>query len=508
MNRKVKGIKVFIDVCYVIALGIIAAPLLWISQYNVPSADDWSYGSVSYKTIQQGGSFLKLLLAIVNNVINFYSKWEGRFINSFLAALQPGIWGEHCYGIVGWMMIVGLVLGEMILIRMFFCGVQKENANWIPVIVPSLIMQILYTPNTVESFYWYTGAVNYTFIFSLSMIFFALFWGIGRGYFKDKKRIIAGICASVLAIMIGGDNYSTSLSTVVAVLAFYLWVLFFSEKEREKGRYNWNKLKDVWEKTWYLTILVVGSLAVCLLSPGNQARLNGNFGGEVSHSAIWAISHSLIRTFTNIYSWMNARVIIMLLLTVPFIWKRVKTAKIKFYAPGMFTIISFGVYASQITANLYVDGTTGGGRAAAILYYFFHVWLLVNEFWWIGWLVQKAGERIQKAEQLIDKYLIVYCAVCGVALVGLILTRDKMELSSYRAYRDCRQGWAKQYASEWDERFDILHDSNISEVVFKPLTVYPETILYTDLQDENGYLWVNSACANYYGKKSVSVNEN
>lgn len=40
--------------------------------------------------------------------------------------------------------------------------------------------------------------------------------------------------------------------------------------------------------------------------------------------------------------------------------------------------------------------------------------------------------------------------------------------------------------------------------VFRPLN-YVELLMYTDLQPENGYVWVNTACAEYYGKESVTV---
>ena len=32
-----------------------------------------------------------------------------------------------------------------------------------------------------------------------------------------------------------------------------------------------------------------------------------------------------------------------------------------------------------------------------------------------------------------------------------------------------------------------------------------ELLMYTDLQPEDGYVWVNGACAEYYGKESVTV---
>ncbi|MFQ8913277.1 MAG: hypothetical protein ACLR79_12520 [Waltera sp.] len=50
----------------------------------------------------------------------------------------------------------------------------------------------------------------------------------------------------------------------------------------------------------------------------------------------------------------------------------------------------------------------------------------------------------------------------------------------------------------------MLKDDSVKNPVFRPLN-YVELLMYTDLQPENGYAWVNTACAEYYGKESVTV---
>lgn len=55
-----------------------------------------------------------------------------------------------------------------------------------------------------------------------------------------------------------------------------------------------------------------------------------------------------------------------------------------------------------------------------------------------------------------------------------------------------------------EERLKVLKDDSVKNPVFTPLN-YVEQLMYTDLQPENGYVWVNSACAEYYGKESVTV---
>lgn len=501
---KEKGKLIFINLCMVLAVAAVVFPLLLVAKYNYPSSDDWSYGREAYWAIQDGAGLGTVLRISLRTAAERYVAWEGRFAATFFAVLQPGIWGERYYGVVAWLMLGGLIFGECILggSLLNFCSAGKNRLLWLPVILPSLIMQILYTPNIVESFYWYTGAVNYTFVCGLSMILLALFVGLGLGGWRKPKTVAAAVAACALAVAVGGDNFATSLSTFLAML---ILSLLFLRKNR-KALY----------RTWYLTLITGACLGMCILAPGNTQRLEGNFGGSATGNALGAVITSLVRTFTNIYSWTNIKIVLMIVLILPFVWLAVRNLSYGFRFPGLFTLLSFGVYASQITATVYVDGTTGGGRMAAILYYSYHVWLIANTCYWTGWLQrmrQKGALRLPeglekaagKAALWVRRFLIPYCAVAGGILALVIYTGDLKQLSSYKAYRDWRQGWAQQYAKEWEERLEVLRDESVTQVEFAPLSVYPETILYTDLQGEEGYTWVNKACARYYGKEYIRI---
>lgn len=498
-NRKLA----VINICFCAALLLVLMPLLMVSRYNYPSADDWSYGREAYEAIRSGGGLGVVLKISLETAARNYMNWEGRFMNAFFASLQPGIWGEQCYCMVAWLMLGSLVLGEMY----FFYSLSsaksgKNRLLWLPIAAATLTMQILYTPSVVESFYWYTGAVNYTFVFGLSLVLTALFVKLGTGEWRGWKYGIAALTACVLAVVVGGDNFSTSLSTLLLMLVLSL--LWLGQNRRAFWR------------TWYIMLFTGASLGICLMAPGNAKRLEGNFGGSTTGNALGAVITSLTRTFTNIYSWTNIKIVLMLVLILPFVWLAVRNLSYEFRFPGLFTLLSFGIYASQITATVYVDGTTGGGRVAAILYYAYHIWLVGNVCYWTGWLQRmrqkgvirlpkRLEKPVRKTAAAVRRFLIPYCAVAGGILVLLIYTADLKQLSSYKAYRDWRQGWAQQYAREWEERLEILHDESITEVEFAPLSVYPETILYTDLQDEEGYTWVNKACASYYGKKRIKI---
>lgn len=497
-----------INIVYILALAVVLCPLLLVAKYNFPSADDWSYGAKAYAALAEGGGLWDVLKCSFEVMAHNYLNWEGRFSNSFLASLQPGIWGEQYYCVVPWIMLGGLIGGEMILVhtllRLKVSNQAEAGENhmrkwlWIPVIVPFLLMQLLYTPSTVESFYWYTGAVNYTFMFALSMALFALFLTLAKAESKGILLAVQVVIASLLSVIIGGDNFATSLSAALA-MAIVAVILWFYHR------------KGFW-RIWYLPVLMGGSLLSCIFAPGNMSRLTANYDGTTTGKAWDAIWVSLVRSCTNIYSWTNVKVILVLLLVAPFVWMAVKDMDFGFKWPGLFTLFSFGVYASQITATVYVDGTTGGGRMAAILYYSYHVWLVLNLGYWMGWVYRNGTGRsgafinaLQGIGRRMRKWLLPYCAIVGVILSVAVYTADLKEISIYKTYRDWKQGWAKQYAAEWEERLVILKDPSVTEVVFEPLSVFPESYMYTDLQDEKGYTWVNRDCAAYYGKESIIV---
>lgn len=491
---------IMIQIVYILALAVVVIPLLMIAKYNYPTADDWSYGSITYHVIKEGGNFADMAGAVAGAVRENYFNWEGRYSNVLFALLQPGIWGENNYGITAWIMLGGLIVSEIVLVYFCLAGRKKQN-KWLclPIVIPVLIMQILYVPYPVETFYWYTGSMNYTFMYALSLILIVLFLKASTEVSKGKYILTAAV-AFVLAIIIGGNNFATSLSCFLTLCVLSLLFMLLNRKALLK--------------TWFITLAMGTGLMVSVLAPANARRLSANFGGE-TRNAVWAIFMSLVRSFTNIYSWTNIKVILMIILIMPFIWKAVKNLEYRFRFPGLFTLISFGLYASQCTATIYVDGTTGGCRMADILFYSYYIWLVGNVYYWAGWLQRRIWKEnlignkgkifINRVKSMIQKYILSYCLIVGILLMCVIYFSDCRTLTSYKAYRNWKQGWAQQYAQEWEERLKVLRDENVRQVVVKPLTVCPEMLFYTDLQEADGYYWVNDACALYYDKECVDL---
>lgn len=496
MKNHEKNNLIIINAVCILTLLATVSPLLMIARYNYPSADDWSFGAAGYNALKNGEGMLGVLRCSLETVRSNYLQWEGRFSSTFLASLQPGIWGEKHYRIVTWLMIGSIILSETILCANIF-GRHFGNTDKrliVPIIAPPLILQILYCPYPQESFYWYTGSVNYTFVYGLSLILLTLFLRMGTaGTLQKWKYGLSAVAACILAVLVGGNNFATSLSCFLTLFLLSALFLWFDKK--------------AFRRTWFLTVTLGISLLLCISAPGSANRVNANFNGKTGN-AVEAIIMSLVRSFTNIYSWTNLKVVLMILFIIPFVWKAVKNMNFSFRFPGLFTLVTFGLYASQITATMYVDGTTGGGRMGAILFYSYYMWIVGNVCCWLGWLSRKQY-KIQNAleiiRQKIEKYILLYCAVIGAVLFGILYMADLHTLTSYKAYRNWKQGFAQQYAADWEARLEVLHDDSIKEIEFNPLSMCPELLVYTDLQDEEGDIWVNYACAEYYGKTYIRI---
>lgn len=482
---------ILINIVCVLALIIILWPLLMIAKYDYPSADDWSFGKYMYQAMQAGKGFAGIFQAIYQTLAQ--NVWEARFSILILSALQPAAFGEHFYRITPYLMIGSILLSQLLLLRECIVGQTKENRLLVlPIVIPAAILQILYCPYPEESFYWYNGSVNYTFVYSLSLILMTLYLEIAVREIGKGKRIVFTILACLLAVLVGGNNFATSVSTMCLLMCLQMLFLIYR--------------KDAFRRTWIITLLETLSVLKCITSPLTVTRLNGNFGGSTANSPIMAILLSFERTFLNIISWTNLKVLLLLLFMVPFFWKAVRKMNYNFRFPGLFTVLSFGVYSSQATATIYVDGTMGGGRQGAILWYFYVLWMVANVMYWCGWIAKSIvkTERAEKADILFQKYLLRYCTVTGAFLAVAVLFGNVDSTVSYRAYRMWRNGWAQAYGAGWEERIKVLKDDSVKNPEFTPLN-HVELIMYTDLQPENGYVWVNTACAEYYGKESVKV---
>ena len=109
MNKRISYKMILI--LLIITLCLLLFPILLIGKYNVPTADDYSFGKGTHDVILNEGSLISVLEAFWNQMIKSYYKSQGTFSAVFLFSLQPAIWGEDYYALVPFIMLASLLAG-------------------------------------------------------------------------------------------------------------------------------------------------------------------------------------------------------------------------------------------------------------------------------------------------------------------------------------------------------------------------------------------------------------
>ena len=70
-------------------------PLLYLARYDVPSADDYIYGTAAHLTLVHGGSLNDAIAAALEHTAVIYHTWQGSYSAVFLMCLQPAVFSER-----------------------------------------------------------------------------------------------------------------------------------------------------------------------------------------------------------------------------------------------------------------------------------------------------------------------------------------------------------------------------------------------------------------------------
>lgn len=473
---------------------LLLIPIILISRYNHPSVDDYNYSIGTYHIVKNGGNIFDIIKGAIINVYDFRRVWHGAYTAVFIMSLQPAIFGEGYYFFSSIILLSVFIFSTFYFTKTLLVDVLKQDKNkWIVLSILLLILQIQFLPSAVQGFFWWNGAINYTFFYSLSLILF----GMIIKYINGKDNYLHIFLFSLLSFLIGGGNYSTPLATMIVVVLMAL--------------YSYLKNKD---KKWafiLISSLLIGiGLLISIKCPGTlvrQAQENSEGLGVIN-----SIMTSLKLMMVNIKIWTRPYMILLFILSIYAFYPIVKKVNIKLKYPLIFTLLTFGIAASHFAAPLYALGYTGDGRLVNLPYFYYCIIIFLNIFYYMVYIKNVLIDKCNQEKVKFDKFLSIiesvfskyrYYLYIGFIILFIISLKPYLSNStSYNSYEQLKNGDAKAYSVELNDRIKLYLDKNIKDVEVPDLTVKPSMLFFSDITDNPEY-WSNVSLKNYYDKNSI-----
>lgn len=484
-------------VCVLVAILI---PLLGVAHYNFKSVDDFSFAQNAELVWESTHSVFKVIAAQISYTWQCYLTWQGTFFSEWLTTSLMGIFSKNAYYMATYLSLGGFVLAEMILLMTVFCkvlGADRYRAGIVSISCVS--MQVLLTPIPCEAFFWFCSAMVYTFIHALALLLCTLLIMLYQECGKKRiKKVLLLTGTLFLTVAVAGSNYITGLTML---LCYVMFAAGFWWKKHPR-----RKLITVY------AILYLAAFLINILAPGNQARQNAS--GVESLSAFHSILLSLKEAATYVATWTIFPCVVLGIMLIPIFLSMVRKKAYRYPLPVLVSLLSFGVFAAQFTPTIYALGIIGAGRVQNL--YRFNLFLLLygNELYWTGWCWRKwkeagwrkADSEQESSEQNGRSLLLPGWLAGGLILIFGLHIWGGSTLTSVSAYHSLRNGDARRYYEEYQERLVLLEQEDVSEVYLEPFSVKPYVLFFGDVAEDTED-WVNKSVAEYFHKAAVGLKE-
>ncbi len=519
--------KIFNSYIKYILFAVSLLPILWLSFYNFPSADDYSFARSSYRVYVSGGSFLDVLSSVFDKVGTMYQTWQGNYSGVFLMTLSPMLTGGKLY-FLGTILGIGMLIFGVLFLLYQLCvkAFDLDRGKVISIGLLTLFTMLQCMPSgmvRVEGLYWYNSTIYYTFMQGMAYVFIGLL--ISNLFEESRCRVIRNtVVAIVLAIILGGANYLTAIicgivSFLAIVIAVLKRVIKYDVSSADESTNDEHDSKS--NKSWFMEMLqqqlnhmtkanffnVLPAIifficfAISIVAPGNSLR-EDTLGG---FNPVKSVLISFYYVFSVAMSeWTNWAVCGLFILSIPLWWKAGKESRHDFRYPLIAVVILLCFNAATITPALYATGNISAGRIQCL---FWIQYVLLMELA-IGYLVGFARKyiAINDMDVQIEKRLYFFAVVSFAMISLLCIIPDRTMYVGVQALGEIVSGTASAYQAENEARLELLSDTDLNDVVLEPHSYYPGLLFHSDITTDADD-WTNKAIAEYYAKNSVVIGE-
>ena len=473
---------------------LLLLPVFAVALFDRPSADDYLYAIPTRAVVVNGGGFGELLRTAWAENLRYYRVWNGTYLSSFLATLQPGIFGGRWYALTLLVVIVPLFLclwGALRLVLDRLLPGSRLPAAAAALLV--LVMLVEGMPNQVEGLFWYDGVVFYQPFFALTVLnaglAFALAWGGARG--RGAAYLAANCLCSIL--IPGGHPTLGLLNVMFQTIAAALAILC---RPAPGKRRNLCLLPGA--------LLSAAGLAFNVTAPGVGARAAGFQSASIPE----AVVKSFVLAALELVRWLDVPLLCFLFLLTPLgLWAaRQNRAGLPlfryFWLPPA---VTFVLMWGMTCLPSYTMGGIGPGRLTNIVWMTFVLGTAVSYIALLGWLVHRKSADLSALQGWLarqGKYLTAaaVAAVLCIACIGGRTVKEGLDnryATTLEALWELGQGVPQRFAAAMDAREAALTDPGTDAVTLRRLNEEekPFLLYFTDLSPD--LLW---DVDKFYGK--------
>lgn len=473
----VKQIARLAVILYLLSL----VPILMLSGYAYPSADDFGYGAACHQIWLQTHSVFGTLKEAVLTAIDRYDTWQGTFSSVFLFALQPAVWNEKLYFLTTWIMVILMTAGVWSVMRAVAgkcLGADRDSVRLLAAIVLFFTMQCMVDP--VQGLFWYNGAAHYIVMHSVYLLLVALQIGQLK---KEKCHWWEVVISALLSFFISGGNYITALLYGITVVTFAI-VLVIEKK---------------YKKLFLLIdpfVVFVAGFMLNVAAPGNAVR-------QANFTQTPGVISSVLISFSDCLQyvmgeWSDWRVICMAAFLLPVALRIARRTQFRFRYPLLTALYSYCCLSAMFTPTVYATGSVGAGRIHNIIHAMFLLLLALNVVYATGWLVQRG--YLAKRTQAGSRYLFCGILLTGICLMGIQALIAPETFTSVQALDTIRSGEAESFRTVNMERRELLHGTD-RELELPRYECIPELLFMDDISTESD--WKSDGMCRFYDKDRI-----
>ena len=461
-------------------------PLLIISFYAVPAADDLSYGYNVHSVVSSHGfDVFQIFGRAIRTAKEFYFTWQGTYSGSLVMALQPAGFGLKFAFLGPVIIFICLFAAVWVLVRSlfdFFAPEEKGLRKYVALVLFFYFTQCL--PDLTEGFYWFNGAAYYGIFWSLAVISLCL---TAKMRINKKIKALPLFASAVAAFVIaGGNQVSAFMYILIGIAALVLAVVL---KDR--------KTAFVWALC--IAVAVIG-LAVVLTAPGTAVRQ-----ASVSKQSIpVTIIYAVYRFFIISQEYMTLSFFALLVVLTPVLYKVVSHIKsIKLWHICAAAVMFYTVICGMICVPYYAMGNWGDGRLQNIVFYTYIIFAILLYTMIIGFIASNVS--VKEDFRLPGWFKMFYPALAAFCIVFILFFGNFRNMGSTAVVAgELLSGTPQSVREQFCNREKIIERSDKGDVVVPAYTSVGSVLLKTDISSDRNN-WENAAMARYYGVNSIAV---